>query len=984
MNDTIIGITGQFKSCFDQHYLPFVRQQLIEQQQRMVLIFDFVRQFETKRQREILHHLALAKYKQGLYQLVGPMWHLPVEENFFGRFPELEITLRETIEQVPTRVRQEQHIDRFTILPEDSSNLKVLKYMKQFLFGLHQLPFKLRNKWRQPPMKTGYWQHSVALRNLARLCFHINPILRLQSVDHLLLGALSETYLRLKLWEEAVVNREDEDKVETLALNETIQNFAQVTYSRVQAIWQEIYAESVAAFEDGYKKAGTLEYPNGSLKNKALQKSWQQTDSKWSLHLLRWKNTIHALFEEWRSDLDIYKLHHQTLAELDDFQRAQIKRLGEQIGPEVQEIDQMITEMKGSLSGIDQELKKSLTRINYQTRKQLDEQLIPELTEKLSSQYVLNLISKLEINIQKNVEKLSGAHVVVKTRTYDQPMDSVELKRISPYELIAFETLDQFQNDISGVKKGLFETLEQVAEQVSDIDHVITFNIQAALSVLEEVGHSAEGSRRIAIEGLDRAQLRLRESKEILDRNLQLHSNQVAEVTLRFCNRIMELTENENIRELRGRIQKAKSARLREERKKETRLKLESRKEQLTTVLRNTVLRAEHLVEDISERLLLTPGKRLIDKEVSDLLVDSRSIIDRLPQVYQRLYNIEPLKDLELFEGRQTEFQKLGEAFESWKKGRFAATIIFGEKWGGQTSFITYAIHESNYQYPLVRYSLTSPFYTESEFLDLLRQVFRKEDFQSVEEVKDYLGNGPRKVVILEDLQNSFLRCVGGFTGIRILLQFINQTCKEVFWVTTITLYSWQYLSKTIAMHDFFSYAIAMQTLTDEQVTSIIWKRNRISGYKIQFLPSSKRSGDHKFKNLPVEDQQLVLKRDFFAALNGFADSNISLALIFWLLSTREVKGDSLLMGEFKKPDFSFMSALSSEKIHLLNGLIIHDGLDEFQLQRVLNVAAGALQLTLLSLLEDGILFFKDGIYMVNPMLYRTTVAMLKDKNLVH
>lgn len=982
MKRSLAEISTKISTCYEQFYLPAIKQQLAEQQERMTLIFDLVKAF-NQANNERVDHQSVADYKRELHQLVGPMWEQPEQRHFFPSFEGFEQRLKGELEQVDEVAEEEQSEDRFYISGGDSIGVKSVKLTKRFLFGLHRLPSRLSNIFRQKPTVISYWQHRVPLRNLAVRYFQLDLIIQLEPIDELLHRSFIETYLKLKLWEEGVINRGESDPEAEETLEKMIKGFEKRVFAEVSKIWVSAFETADLNFQNAYPKVGTLEFPNGTLKPEALAKAWSRIDEAWGAHQLRWLNTIYALFEEWRSDLDIYTLQHQTLAQLNEFQSAQIKRLGEQIGPEVQEIEKIIDEMKRSVSGEPVELKKVLTKINYQTKKQLDQVLIPKLTEKLSSQYILNLIGKLELNVQQSVESLSKAHVVVQTKTYDAPMETKTLQRISPYELIAFETLGYFQNDWEAIKKGLFETLEQANEQIADLDHIITFSVKAALSVVEDEDAEIE-SQRIALEGLERAQLRLQEAKQTLEENLQQLGEEVTKVIFAFCERIMELTENENIRELRARINKAKSAHQREERRLERRLALKGRKEQLFSYFQRTVNQAEELIEDISTRLLLTPGKRLIDKEVSDLLVDSREIIDQLPLVYQRLYSIEPLQDLELFEGRQVELEQLQTAFDSWEKGRFAATIVFGEKWGGQTSFMTYAIQTSKFPYQVIRHGIKEAIHSEADLVVLLRILFKHPEFETLDEVKEYLINGPRRVVVLEDLQNVFLRTVGGFAGIQILLRFINETCKELFWVTTTTLYSWQYLTKTIAIHDFFSYPIQMQSLSDEEITNIVWKRNRISGYKIQFTASDKRLVDKKFKNLTEDEQQLVLKRDFFAALNAFANSNISLALIFWLLSTREVKGNTLIMGAFKKPDFSFMNALSADKIHALNAMIIHDGLTENQLQRVLNASDGALKMTLLSLIEDGILFVKEEVYMVNAMLYRSTIAMLKDKNLIH
>ncbi len=65
------------------------------------------------------------------------------------------------------------------------------------------------------------------------------------------------------------------------------------------------------------------------------------------------------------------------------------------------------------------------------------------------------------MNIRQNVEALSDEHVIVKSTNYDKPIKSDELASISPYELIAFETLAAFQEELKRIKKDLFAALEK-------------------------------------------------------------------------------------------------------------------------------------------------------------------------------------------------------------------------------------------------------------------------------------------------------------------------------------------------------------------------------------------------------------------------------------------------------------------------------------------------------------------------------------------
>ena len=61
----------------------------------------------------------------------------------------------------------------------------------------------------------------------------------------------------------------------------------------------------------------------------------------------------------------------------------------------------------------------------------------------------------------------------------------------------------------------------------------------------------------------------------------------------------------------------------------------------------------------ISNRFILTAKKPVLTKQVSDFLLEYQQAMSVLPVIYKRLYQIEPLQDLELFEGDRDNYSVL-------------------------------------------------------------------------------------------------------------------------------------------------------------------------------------------------------------------------------------------------------------------------------------------------------------------------------------
>ncbi|MEQ8879634.1 MAG: hypothetical protein RLQ12_08385, partial [Cyclobacteriaceae bacterium] len=391
-------------------------------------------------------------------------------------------------------------------------------------------------------------------------------------------------------------------------------------------------------FHLDYDKVGTIEFPNKSISDTEVNKDIEKAEKRWGRYNREWENTIYALFEEWRSDLDIYSLRNYTRATFEEYQTAQFQKLADQIDPEITVIRSFIEECEETIKGkaSSEECTKSLKKVGYLATKKLDGELLPKFSEKLINQHIANVINKLELDIKHRVEELSDEHVIVKTSTYDRPIKTDDLKRISPYELIAFEALSKFQEEIEDVKQALFSTLETTNEDIQDIGQIIAFSADSAVSAIEDEGKTSEEAIKVASEGLKRAGGRLTKAREELEQSMVANSEKLEGIVDSFCDHLIELTYNENVGELRLRITRAKAAIQAEEIKEEIREKFRARKSVYKAKLGLLYSRVVKFLTRVRESFVLTASKPSITRQVSDFLLESQLAIDSLPLIYRR------------------------------------------------------------------------------------------------------------------------------------------------------------------------------------------------------------------------------------------------------------------------------------------------------------------------------------------------------------
>ncbi|MEO9964972.1 MAG: hypothetical protein ABJF11_04240 [Reichenbachiella sp.] len=973
-------ILNRISRCLNECYLEVVSDRLIAETEQMTLMIEQVEAFYALPESSRASNSQITEFKSRWLAHIQTQWPQPQAIDFINTHEALLSGLNEIFEGIPKSKKKEQKSERFTIQKNDSIWTRMLKFIKRIGLGIGHIPLIITNLFRKNKKPKQYWTHEIPLRNLTKDHFLINTLNGLSEATQLIYRGLAAQYISIKRWEETLAQGNGVESIKPVAIDDFRNNLL----DNIAQLLNEITQKNQQGFNHDIEKAGTMELPGRHLSDEIITKRYEQAEAAWTNYDLHWKNTIFAVFEEWRLDLNVHLLKHKTLSNLEDFQQAQFKKMHEYVRPELNGISSFIEEGLKAIEKPQETIQKELKRLNYQAVKKLDMELVPQLCEKLSHQSVINLINKLEVNIDQHIEVLSDERVIVKSDAFDSPIKTSDLNKISPRELITFEMLPGFKSKINTIKQSSFSSLQNTADHVKDLDHIITFSLSSAISTLENHPEKEEEATSIAVEGLKRAQTRLLEEQTILDESITSNSEQLESAINDFCGDIMELTFNENVRELRMRVAKAKAAQQALQVRRKLEEKILERKRNLTLVLLGAFNKIRHRWNVIAEDFILTAKKPEITKQVADFLLESQQAIDRLPQIYKRLYQIEPLDDLELFVGRQEEFLTLKKAFESWGKGHYAATIVVGEKWGGLTSFLNYAVANARFTHTVTRLAVVDNGCSGEHMIHILRKIFKNDEFTTLSDVIKYLNESPKRIVILEDIQNLFLRKVDGFEALEQLFKLINETNKNVFWISSTSIYAWAYLKKTIFINEYFSYEISLKSMTNEQIIDIIWKRNRISGFKIRFEAQPELAEDKKFSRLDEEAQQQLLKKKFFSELNVFAQSNISLALIYWLLSTKNVDDSSITIGKFKKPNLNFLTILSMDKLYTLHAIILHDGLTETQLAQVLCITPKASSLTLLALLEDGIIINTNGIHLINPLVYRNTVSLLHSRNLIH
>ena len=920
----------------------------------------------------------LSKHKDSMYQQIKSFYYKPDTSIFDELHRAWWEKAGEIAAQFPEKASKPQEGKRFYTQPEDRL-FKILKFFKRWMFYFTRAHLYLLNVFRKKKSAINYWHHSPRLQGLFRHHFVRDFISSWMSLEDKTEKEFCQLVMKIKKWEETACIAGDSFEAPYPG---NAWSALQVAVTEEVETWFENTGKS---FEKDLELSGTMEYADWRLGNRFLGRRIRSETKKWNKNHRNWGNTLHALFEDWRSDLELSGLQHyisHNAAKLvESFTQWGLMLKDAHLEP----ILAFLSESKNKFIHLDKkESVRLITQIKYQIKKKLDQEMIRPLQETLSKNLLLNQIDKTEHLLQKHITSLEQKHTVIKAGNYNKALEPDELQTVSNLELISFEIQPWYEERFDVIKNELLVSVNELLLQAGDVDEVVAFSLNAASETLKGGGADFKECEDVIIEGFNRAYEKIKDVDRNLEEVLNKCSEELATTLENLKIRIHELTETENVSAMRLRISKAKAIRQSLALKDRLLLIFRNLYRKLSSKAVNIWTRLHALQKRITERLIPSASSAVPSRDISDFLSESDKIIENLPLIYRRLYAMEPLTDPMLFEGREQEVQAVNRAYDHWQQGSFGSVLITGEKWSGLTSLVNYLLSQNKFSFPVFRHVFKGNIIKPGDLYNILSELLNNDTVQSSEQLITYLNNSDKKVIILEDLQHLYLRKMNGLKALMEMIEIITSTHKQVFWIVTLSSYACQYLEKSIQISAYFSYPVSLEGFTGGQISDLVIKRNRISGFRIIFEAGEADLRDKKFQRLDEQGKQEYLKKRFFKQLNNFAQQNVSMALMYWLLSTRKVTKNTIVISLFKKPDLSFLLLLSAERIFALHSLILHDGLDVSRMSDVLSLPPQKVHMLLLAMEEDGILNRDQEMFMINPLVYRSVVQLLKSKNLIY
>ncbi|MBX7222810.1 MAG: ATP-binding protein [Blastocatellia bacterium] len=314
-----------------------------------------------------------------------------------------------------------------------------------------------------------------------------------------------------------------------------------------------------------------------------------------------------------------------------------------------------------------------------------------------------------------------------------------------------------------------------------------------------------------------------------------------------------------------------------------------------------------------------------------------------LPAIYRRLFRFQAVEDPRFLVGRTEELEAIAQARAMWEAGRPVSVLIIGERGSGKTSLLNCALKHPLQGLEVTRGEFTQRLSNQGEVRAFLAGLVQAADSEKLEET---LRQKPR-VIILEELERTFLRQVGCYASVRELQKIIAATCSTTLWVVVMNHIAFRFLDASVGLGQSFSHRIDAARANREALREAIVRRHNLSGLRLQFaLPPAERGWFSRFKNRlhgQADPEQI-----FFDQLSKESGGVFRSAFEIWLGQIDSVLSGVMYLKPLEAPDLApVIDSLNQDDLFTLVAIMQHGSLtpDEHALVFQKGLAASQAQL---------------------------------------
>lgn len=352
-----------------------------------------------------------------------------------------------------------------------------------------------------------------------------------------------------------------------------------------------------------------------------------------------------------------------------------------------------------------------------------------------------------------------------------------------------------------------------------------------------------------------------------------------------------------------------------------------------------------------------------------------------MPAIYRRLFRFEAVQDPRFLVGREREMEAISEARAMWESRRPVAVLIIGERGSGKTSLINCAMKRPLEGLEVARGEFCERLSDTGQLRAFVANLVGIDDPARIE----IELNARRRVVILEELERSFLRQIGHYSAMRELQRLIAATCSTTLWIVVTNKIAFRFLEAAVSLGQSFSHRINAASASREALREAILVRHNLSGLRLEFtLPPAERDPLSRIRNRlrgQADPEEI-----FFDQLSKESAGVFRTAFEIWLGHIDSVQAGALLMKPLVPPDLTpVIDALDQDDLFTLVAVMQHGSLTPEEHSIIFQRSVGVSRARIDGLLAREILEEDPGRpgFRVRPEALRVVKEALYRRNLL-
>jgi hypothetical protein len=296
-----------------------------------------------------------------------------------------------------------------------------------------------------------------------------------------------------------------------------------------------------------------------------------------------------------------------------------------------------------------------------------------------------------------------------------------------------------------------------------------------------------------------------------------------------------------------------------------------------------------------------------------------------LPMIYQRLFRLAPVEEPRFLVGREAEMAALAHARNLWRTSRGVAIVLVGDRGSGKTSLLNCAVAAEFSDVEVIRGQFSQRVTDPEQMRVFLRELFGAPRDRSLLEA---LGERKR-VVMLEELERTFLRRINGFGGLEELLSVVEASCRSTLWIISLNQIAFRYLDAAVGLGRYFSHRINAMAIPPAQLKNAILLRHNLSGLRLEY-PSIPESNDRFRRIQQMLGLEQSLEDRFFDAVYRQSDGIFRSAFELWQHFMERAEGGVLYMRRPADPDYGpILRQFGQQDSFSLQAILQHGSLTE-------------------------------------------------------